>query len=254
MTTVAVHGLVLRLRDLGESDLLVDLFTAQKGRVTALAKGARRSRRRFMGLLVAVHLLEMELAPTKKGGDLFRLEAARLAEHFWGLRQDWRRFLAAGPVVELLLRGVAPLDPHPGALELALNVLERLSRATSPREMASLLVVFLTRLTPELGYGLHLSTCLHCGRPAQSGDGWHLSLAGGAVCPSCPPGRGALPAPLGLIKGLGAALSLEPGALGRLSLPASLLPVALRYLALFWRATLDHDLASLDLAGRVLLK
>ena len=43
----ALPGLVLRLRPLGESDLMVDAFTSSMGRITALAKGGKRSKQRF---------------------------------------------------------------------------------------------------------------------------------------------------------------------------------------------------------------
>ena len=70
-------GLVLRLRPSAESDLMLDLFTRDLGRVTALAKGGKRSLKRFCGLLLAGHLLEVDLAALKSG-DLWRLESASL--------------------------------------------------------------------------------------------------------------------------------------------------------------------------------
>ncbi len=245
-------GLILRLRQTGESDVLLDLFTLGLGRATALAKGGKRSRKRFCGLLLTGQYLELSLAPVKGGSDLWRLEAARLRRPFLGLRQDYRRLLAAGPVWELLLRGSATHDPQPRVLELALLTLERLGRAESSGEMLSALVVFLTRLLSLSGYGLNLEGCLYCGRPYRPDERMLLSLEGGLVCPCRPPERGAQSAPPGLVMALRAAQALEPEALGRLGLARDLLAPALGFLSRFWRRVLVHDLLSLEAAAGLL--
>jgi DNA repair protein RecO (recombination protein O) len=246
-----VNGLVLRLRSLGESDLLVDLFTRRSGRLTAVAKGGKRSKQRFFGVLLAGHLLEINLAPTKSA-DLWRLEAARVKEAYVGLRSNYRRLLAAGPVLELLLRATPVQATQPGVLELALMTLARIERASEPAELGSALVIFLTRLLGLLGYGLNLDSCLHCGRPAQNLRSLRLSLGGGVVCPACPPGRREHPAVPGLVKSLAAAATLEPRALARLRLPAGQLTGALVFLSEFWQEVVGRDLPSLGLASRSL--
>jgi DNA repair protein RecO (recombination protein O) len=245
------RGLVLRLRPGGESDLYLDLFTAELGRTTALAKGGKRSLKRFCGLLLTGHFLDLTLAPTKSG-DLWRLEAAALINPHLGLRDHWQRWIMAGPVLELLLRAMAPHDPHPGALALALNTLARLERAEGRPEMGTALAVFLVRLLAELGYGLEFAHCLGCGKEADRVRQPRLSLAGGLVCEDCPPRHRERPAPPGLVKSLGAAMSLPPEALGRLRLSPALLTPALEYLGEFWREVTERDLHSLELAGDVL--
>ncbi len=248
----AISGLVLRLRPLGESDLLVDMFTRRMGRLTAVAKGGRRSKQRFFGVLLAGHLLEMNLAPTKSA-DLWRLESARVLAAHVGLRADYRRLLAAGPVLELLLRATPVQAPQPGVLEQALACLARLEKGADQAELGSGLVVFLVRLLDLLGYGLSLEACLHCGRPAQ-GQGLRLSLGGGAVCPACPPTPRDHPAPPGLIKSLQAAATLQPPALDRLRLPLDQVRGALAYLGEFWQEIVGNDLPSLGLAARSLTR
>ena len=68
MLSRSATGLILRLRPLGESDLLVDLFSKEMGRITALAKGGKRSKQRFFGVLLAGHLLQLGLARFTAGG------------------------------------------------------------------------------------------------------------------------------------------------------------------------------------------
>lgn len=252
------QGLILRLRGLGESDLLVDMFTRELGRVTALAKGGKRSRKRFFGIFLLGHHLDTQLAPPKKGSDLWRLETASLLASHLGLRQDFRCFLAAAPVWELLLRATAAQDPHPLVLDLALITLARLERAADPPELASGLMIYLARLLAELGYGLCLGACLICGRPAGQGGGFRLSLAGGLVCGAClreatPSGdESCCEARAGLVKGLDAAQRLELPALQRLKFASGLHRPGLAFLADFWRKVAGRDLPSLDLAQSLL--
>lgn len=248
---VRARGLVLRLRPGGESDLYLDLFTAELGRATALAKGGKRSLKRFCGLLLTGHFLDLTLAPTKSG-DLWRLEAAALINPHLGLRADWRRWVLAGPVLEILLRATAPHDPQPGALALALATLARLERATARDEMGAALVIFLVRLLRELGYGLELSRCLACGKEALAVSKPRLSLGGGLVCEDCPPRHREHPVPPGLVRSLDAAAGLPPEALSRLRLTPAMLGPALDFLGEFWREISERDLPSLELAAEVL--
>ncbi|MCB2192075.1 MAG: DNA repair protein RecO [Deltaproteobacteria bacterium] len=251
MSLSALPGLVLRLRPLGESDLMLDVFTASMGRITALAKGGKRSKQRFFGVLLDAHLLEMNLEPTKSP-DLWRLASARVLSSHVGLRQDYRRLLAAGPVLELLLRATPVQAPQDGVLELALATLSRMEQGNSPVELASGLAIFLVRLLDLLGYGLNLEACLHCGRPLEQMKSMRLTLGGGLVCPSCPAGHREHQAPPGLIKFLSVARSLDARSLSRLGLPAGQSPQALLFLADFWREVVGHDLPSLGLALRSL--
>ncbi len=254
------EALILRLRGLGESDLLLDLFARDLGRVTALVKGGKRSQKRFFGLLLTGHLVDAHLTPATKGSDLWRLEAASLLTAHVGLRLDFRRLIAAAPVWELLLRCTAPQDPHAPALDLALATLSRLERADDQAELAAGLIVFLTRLLKELGYGLCLDICLVCGRPHAKAKAAHLSLAGGLVCGLCPHesvshgGAAVWEVPAGLVKGMAAAQELDMGSLGRLRFPASVLKPGLAYLCEFWRRVAGRDLASLEVAQRFFLK
>lgn len=251
-----LSALLLRARPLAESDLMLDFYTSELGRLTAIAKGAKRSKKRFFGLLESGHLLAIAAEPGRKG-DLWLLTGARLVNPHLGLRQDWRRLVMAGPVLELLLRGTAIHDPQPAALALALGCLARLERASAPAELAAGLLVFLTRLLSELGFGLGLGACVRCGRDHAAIAEPCLSLEGGLVCAACPvppagqppaPRGGGRPVPLGLVGFLRAAQSLEPAALGRLRLSPALARPGLTYLADFWRHVCAHDLPSLELA------
>jgi len=101
---LATQALCLRKSDFGESDLVVHLLTPRTGRITAIAKGARRSTRRFPGTLDFFNVLRVEIATVRRAGPMARLEHARLVHAFAGLRTDPARFALASYLLELLGR------------------------------------------------------------------------------------------------------------------------------------------------------
>ncbi len=84
------EAFVLRSQPLGESDRLVIFLTRSTGKIRGVAKGARRSRRRFgsnLELLSRVRLSWFE----REGVELARVEAAELLESFYELQADPER-------------------------------------------------------------------------------------------------------------------------------------------------------------------
>ncbi|MBC7973578.1 MAG: DNA repair protein RecO, partial [Myxococcales bacterium] len=75
VTADAPLGVVLRTAPLRESDLLVTLYTNVHGRVSAVARGARKSQRRFAGALSLLVLGRYQLG-RKPRGELWSLESA----------------------------------------------------------------------------------------------------------------------------------------------------------------------------------
>ena len=240
MKRPAPMGLLLRLRPFNESDLLLDFFSDQHGRLTALAKGARRSKRRFMGLLLSAHLLALELKPVKKS-DLWVLESAQLLSNYLGLSQDYQRWLASGPILEMLLKGTAYSQPAPELLYLALLTLKRIERSHNSLERRTALLIFINRFLKEVGFALYLARCLKCGLEQFPAG---LSLQGGVICCQCLPGQN--PVSRGLINSLLAGQTLAMDGLSRLSFTQNALNEGLPFVSAFARQILGNDLLSLD--------
>ena len=94
-------ALVLSRVTYGEADLVVHLFTAERGRVAALARGARRSSKRFSGSIEPMHTLEVTLAE-RAHAELWPLRETTLA--------DWNRVLATNLTATFLLAKAAAHD------------------------------------------------------------------------------------------------------------------------------------------------
>jgi DNA repair protein RecO (recombination protein O) len=174
--------LVLRTFDQGESDRLVHLFTADLGRVSAIAKGARRSRRRFPGTLELFSVLDVRLVDPPRAA-LMRLEGARLVASYEGLTADLRRYAIGCQLLELLNRLTGERQPNPDLLRFSLGVLETLA-GEQPDRLLALLV--LAKTLARLGYRPQLASCTLCGAPLDAASRVAFEPRhGGGVCARC---------------------------------------------------------------------
>ncbi len=242
----ATEALVLRTVDFGESDRIVHLLTPSHGRIPAIAKGARRSRRRFPGTLDLANRLRVQIRPPRRGG-LAHLEQAVLLDPHEGLRREIRRFALAGFLLELLGRlapeGAAPADAR-RLYDFATASLALLSRAApGPGLLGALELHGLDALglRPELG------ACVRCRRrlPDDAGRVRFQLAEGGPVCSRCarPEDRTEL-VEAATLHALARVLRLEVAGLDRLALPEAAGEEACRLLRLLLRFHLGLELRS----------
>src|SRR5512139_379344 len=177
------RGLVLRTFDQGESDRVVHLYTEKLGRVSAIAKGARRSKRRFPGTLEILSLVDARLVEPPRAA-LLRLEGAKLAGAFEGITESLGRYAIACQFLELLDRLTAERESLPDLFHFAVGVLDVL-REEPPDRLLALLV--LAKTLARLGYRPQLVACAVCGGdlPAGAARVAFSPAQGGALCPRC---------------------------------------------------------------------
>lgn len=92
-------ALLLSRIDFGESDRILTLLTEEKGKLSAFARGARKSRRRFMGVLEPFSLVQVTLRESR--GTMHRLDEASLIDGFDTLRHDLGAMSRAAYACEL---------------------------------------------------------------------------------------------------------------------------------------------------------
>jgi DNA repair protein RecO (recombination protein O) len=246
------EALVLRVVAHGESDLIAHLLTPEASRLTVIAKGARRSRRRFPGLLDLFHHLAVQVE--RRGSGMARLEGARLVDPFPALRTHAGRFALACYVVELVDRlapeGAGGRDARRlfDALRTALQVVGE--RAPDGR----LRVLLELRLLAALGLAPELRCCVRCAREVAGGDlAGFLVAEGGPLCAGCAgPRDAAMPAHLGTLRALEQGLGLPFDRLDRLALGGEPLREAEALLTRFQRFHAGVELRSARFLERFL--
>ncbi len=167
---------MLRVVDYGESDRIVNFLTRDEGRLGALARGARRSRRRFAGALQPGVHVRVELRAGR--GELFHLERAEILDPFEGTLADLRRLALASGVIELLRELCPELAPDPTIFEAGLAALHRIAHEP-PRE--ELLLAFHVHLLERLGLAPVLDACVATGAVVPPGRPAYFDPARGGV-------------------------------------------------------------------------
>ncbi|WPD23079.1 MAG: DNA repair protein RecO [Candidatus Electrothrix scaldis] len=179
------EGIVLRSVDFGESDRIITLYSLDAGRLTVIAKGAKRSKKRFVNKLEAFSLLDVTYRPARQDNRLHFLSEAELKDAFLFLRTDWQRYSAAMLVCELVLRFTGEHDPDRRIFFLLHWALESIHRGSSP---VPVLVFFLLHLLGVCGYHPSLDGCATCSCPPEKSRQGHFTLQpgeGALVCSRC---------------------------------------------------------------------
>lgn len=190
----ATRALLVKRVEYGESDLVLTLFTERLGRVSALARGARKSTRRFAGALEPMHTLEVRLEERPER-ELFGLREARIETPRIALTSELARMEAAGKALGWLRRAAPVRTPEPELWNGIERLLDRLSEP-SPVDPGRVLGAAGLQLLATLGWGLDLERCVSCGKACPDAQaGLVDAKRGGLVCRSCGGARHRLEGP-----------------------------------------------------------
>jgi DNA repair protein RecO (recombination protein O) len=235
------QALVLTTIDYGDADRLVTLFTRGRGKLTAFAAGARKSKRRFAGALQPFTLLRAHLV--ERRGDTFRLDQADVRCVFHHIREELSLIARALYCVELCRELVRDRQPHPELFSLLLEYLEKLDQKEAG---PSSLIAFELSALAHAGLMPRLDRCTLCGaHPGESPrfDPEH----GGAVCDRClARARHAVAVPPQLVRSI---CALQNG--DRTPLPAAIRQRARELLNLFISHHLGRQLRSVEFMAQM---
>jgi DNA repair protein RecO (recombination protein O) len=199
------EAVVLRSLRFGEADRVLHLYTLERGRIGALAKGIRKTKSRFGARLEP--LSHVELMLHQGSGELQTVTGVELVHSHRGAREDSYR-LAVGLVgAEAMLRLFTEQERNPRAFEALTRFLDLLDGLEAPAERPAvdpLVLSFQLKLLWLSGYLPHLTSCSECGSQDAPLVGYSPS-AGGAVCRACADGALSL-SPAG-IRGIEALLA-----------------------------------------------
>jgi len=228
-TTVKTEGIVLRSIRFGEADRILHIYSRTRGRLGAIAKGARKPRSRFGGRLEPFFRLDMVLHEGR--GDLLTVSAVSTVDAYPRLRCDGAALGAAARACDAVLRLLDAAEPNPPAYNLLCRYLGLLDGPDRGAHAgAATALSFRLKLALAAGFVPELASCARCG------EAEHLSgfsgAAGGVVCASCEAGSFPLSeeAHRFMIEALARSLDEAPGAE----------PAALRQVERAIGETLEH--------------
>jgi DNA repair protein RecO (recombination protein O) len=243
MTLCTDLAVVLQVRDHGDSDKIVVIFSRKDGKIAMIAKGAKRSKKRFVNKLEPFSLLSVQYAPGRTS-TLMRLDQADLLAPYPLLREDYRSYVAASLLCELVLHWTREQDSDEELFHLLVWALEGLSRKGPAGRT---IVFFHLGMLAILGYRPFLSGCLDCRSLSAANAPYRFSpLRNGLICSRCEPvfSAGSLPVSIQTAQLLRKAQEMDRNKLDRLHFSRSALAEALAMLSSYDSHLLQRELNS----------
>jgi DNA repair protein RecO (recombination protein O) len=179
-SSLKTEGIVLRSLRYGEADRILHLYTPDRGRVSAIAKGVRRARSRFGGRLEPFFRLELVLYEGRS--ELLTVTSVETIAGHPRLREDAGALDGAARACEAVARVFDDGDPHRGVYHLLANELALLDHEPQKAGRSNALA-FRLKLLLAAGFAPQLGACASCGE--QEHLAGFSGAAGGVVCAAC---------------------------------------------------------------------
>ena len=172
-------AIVLRHRKLGEADKILTLFTANYGKLDAVAKGVRRPTSKLAGHVEPLTYSTFLLA---QGRELDIVTQAETLEPLTPLREELERLGRAIYAAELVDRFTPERQESYPLFRLLLETLRRLATCN---DLDLALRYFEVQLLDELGYRPQLDHCVSCEAALEPTANFWSAASGGVLCPAC---------------------------------------------------------------------
>lgn len=243
-------AIVLRKVDVGDHDLMLTLLTLERGKLSVMAKNARKSVKRFSGVLELFYLLDVVIRENTRTA--YAMEAS-VEDPFESIRSDVVRLAYASYWAEAVIRFMEEGVRQEGVFHLLAHSLGGLDAGIRPPEEGS--IFFHLKFMALTGHAPELSHCLTCPMDLDHSDQqrWRFDIRqGGLVCDRCD-GGGPLRAVLskGTLKQLLWFQKSEPEKARVVRFSRQALAEGLGFLETFLAFHLDKELRSLKFLNKL---
>ncbi len=246
------EAIVLRSINYGESDRIVTFFTKDFGKIKGIAKGARKSRKRFqnaLNLFTHIRLILFE----REGMSLVRADGCDIICAFPKIREDLKKIFYANYFVELINEMSGEHERNPDAFDLLLFALRELEN-TEPKE--EYMRIFEIRALSLFGYRPNIKRCNVCKKDLEDlkdiTSFFFSKERGGVVCGECFKGYSdPIPISLGTLRAIEKVSEMSLTSIQRIKFTPQTLIEAGDILPKFIEYQLGKDLKSLKVLREV---
>jgi DNA repair protein RecO (recombination protein O) len=176
-------GVCLRRIDWSETSQVLRFFTPERGKISCIAKGAKRRKSAFLAPFETLSLYDL-IRIEKRPGTLDILAKAERLRSFVKLRAEYPRFVAACYAADFVEQFAPDGQPVDGLYDLLVEVLERLETG---RPVPDAAFSFEVRALGALGFLPRVRECGVCRKAVARPDLYFSVRDGGAICPECRP-------------------------------------------------------------------
>lgn len=174
-----VEAIILKRTDVGEADRLLTIYTPDRGKLKAVAKGARKPSSRKTGHVELFNHASLLLAV---GRDIDIITQADTLEPFLLVRSDLDRLSYAYYFAELVDRFTEEGEENLSLFDLMIKAFHWLEQTT---DLAMTARYFELHLLDSLGYRPQLYHCVNCGEELVPEENFFTPEGGGMLNPKC---------------------------------------------------------------------
>ncbi|MEE8416596.1 MAG: DNA repair protein RecO [Desulfobacterales bacterium] len=188
MPILSTPAILLRRIDYGDYDLIITLFTFDEGKISVIAKSAKKSTKRFSGVLEIFSVLNVVYRTSQRKG-LPVLQAAALKHPFQHIRENIKKTAYASYWAELINQWLEEGEKQIQLYLLFQQVLENLDQDHLPEETLSIL--FQMRFMKLSGFYPNLEHCSVCQMEMEKMRNNRITfdlVKGGLLCEKCTSG------------------------------------------------------------------
>ncbi len=184
MSQERTEAVVLRGVDFSETSRIVTFLSPDRGRMACMAKGAKRKKSPFAGLLDTFNRLEL-VYYWKDGRDVQTLGEGSLLDGYPSLKGDLGRVTYGAFPLEVAYKAAHENEPSQALFEVLVRGLEGLEAWQGDARTHCCWQVF--GLLSAAGFEPALDACVECGASVSASPSF--SYTGGVVCGRCPSDR-----------------------------------------------------------------
>ena len=175
--SIQTSGIIIKEYSYDEADKIFVIFTADRGKITCLAKGVRKSKSKMRGFLQLFTYSKLHL---HKGKSIYTVIGGEVINSFPGVKNDLLLFGYANYITEVL-EGILPAEEKNNAIFTTTVSMFHLMGSIPISQLSS---YYLLRLVKYAGFLPELSRCVSCGERIVANALFH-STEGGCVCMQC---------------------------------------------------------------------
>jgi DNA repair protein RecO (recombination protein O) len=190
MSVFSTPAILLRRLDYGDFDLILTFLSLRRGKISLIAKAAKKSTKRFAGVLELFSLIDL-VASTGKRRGLPVLQEAALKSPYSSIRSDIQKTAYASYWCELLHNWLEENQKQAQLYYLLKYVLGQLDSSTATA--AEISVLFQMRLLYLTGHHPNLRQCARCRKNLETIETHQVAFditKGAILCHGCTSGTG----------------------------------------------------------------
>ena len=174
------EGIVLKSTEYEEADKIVTIYTKNYGKITAIAKGVRKTKSKFGSSL---EILTYSMFLFYKGRNIDIVSQVEILESFFTASKEVIKFAFAANCVEIVNKLTEEREINIGLFNLLKETLHCLRKTNDPKLLT---LSFKWQTMSLLGYRPALSQCCRCNKSVKDQKEMCFNIReGGLVCNNC---------------------------------------------------------------------